>query len=365
MGNGSIDNALARSLKLTPEQVAELRPELSLETPADSTGSGQPGALQPADVVRREMQTLARELLSSIRFYGSQSGAAPVGSVVVSGSLVALPGFLKRLGSDLGMPVSPADPFSRVELGPDFIHPEQSAGLSLPSDSGSRTEMKAVNLLPPDRPSTSTSTGLDSSRKKLLLVCAVVGVLVIAGLATMVWSSGSSLSKKRSELAAIQSQIASTSSATNAATSAAAGTRSSIVIGLVANRLSWDQFLGTLSKVMPENVWLQTLQSTVAGAAATLATNQAAAAAASAPAPTTTTGTSTTRPRLRRRPRRAPSRSPATRTRSRRSHGSAPPRPRSVAHRRQPRVQHAGDGGADTVYQFSVQASVISPEATP
>jgi type IV pilus assembly protein PilM len=128
-GNGSIDNALARSLKLTPEQVDEMRPELSLEPTADAAGSGQPGALQPADVVRREMQTLARELLSSIRFYGSQSGAAPVGSVVVSGSLVALPGFLRRLGADLGMPVSAADPFSRVELAPDFIHPEQSAGL--------------------------------------------------------------------------------------------------------------------------------------------------------------------------------------------------------------------------------------------
>ena len=93
-GNGSIDNALVRSLKLTPEQVDELRPELSLEPSADAAGSGQPGALQPADVVRREMQTLARELLSSIRFYGSQPGAGPVESVVVSGTLVALPGFL-------------------------------------------------------------------------------------------------------------------------------------------------------------------------------------------------------------------------------------------------------------------------------
>jgi type IV pilus assembly protein PilM len=129
-GDGNIDNALARSLKLTPEQVAELRAELTLEPTADSAGFGQPGALQPADVVRREMQTLARELLSSIRFYGSQQpGAAPVTSVVVSGSTVDLPGFLGRLGSDLAMPVSAADPFSRVELAPDFIYPQQSAGL--------------------------------------------------------------------------------------------------------------------------------------------------------------------------------------------------------------------------------------------
>ncbi len=33
---------------------------------------------------------------------------------------------------------------------------------------------------------------------------------------------------------------------------------------LLAQRLAWDQFLGTLSKVMPEDVWLQSLQSTTA-----------------------------------------------------------------------------------------------------
>ena len=151
--------------------------------------------------------------------------------------------------------------------------------------------MKAVNLLPADRRSTNTSAGLDPGRRNLLIVCAVVGVLLIAGLAMMVWSSGSSLSKKRSELASIQARIASTSSATSVAAGAGAGTRKSTVIGLVANRLSWDQFLGTLSKVMPEDVWLQSLQSTTAGAAATLATNQAALAAASAPAATTATTT--------------------------------------------------------------------------
>ena len=92
-----------------PRALARARPQ--------SPGYAQPGGPQPADVVRRELQTLVRELQSSIRFYGSQPGATPVRGLVVSGSLVDLPGFAKRLGSDLWMPVSPADPFSRVELG--------------------------------------------------------------------------------------------------------------------------------------------------------------------------------------------------------------------------------------------------------
>jgi Tfp pilus assembly protein PilN len=227
--------------------------------------------------------------------------------------------------------------------------------------------MKAVNLLPPDRPSTDNSIGLDPARKKLLLVCAGVAVLVIAGLSMMVWSSGSSVSKKRSELASIQAQIASTSSATSAA-AAGTGTRKSTVIGLVANRLSWDQFLGTLSKVMPEDVWLESLQSTTAGAAATLASDQAAAAAAaaSATAATTTTATTTT-------PAPAP---PAATASTFTISGYTYSQP-SVARmmRRLDLVpwltgvtlvsSSKTNVGTDAVIQFSVKASVISPEATP
>ncbi|HEX4518161.1 MAG TPA: pilus assembly protein PilM [Gaiellaceae bacterium] len=127
-GTANVDLALGRALKVEPAGVPEIRSGLSLEPTGEAPAHGQ-GASQPADIVRREMQTLARELLSSIRFYGSQPGATPVQSVVVSGALVDLPGFSRRLSSDLGLPVSSADPFGRVELAPDVIRPEQSGGL--------------------------------------------------------------------------------------------------------------------------------------------------------------------------------------------------------------------------------------------
>ena len=127
-GTANVDLALVRTLKVPAEQAEEIRAGLSLE-PTSEPAQGGFGAVEPADVVRRELQTLARELLSSIRFYGSQPGAAPVQSVVVSGTLVELPGFLRRLSSDLSLPVTSADPFGRVELGPDLVRPEASAGL--------------------------------------------------------------------------------------------------------------------------------------------------------------------------------------------------------------------------------------------
>ncbi len=227
--------------------------------------------------------------------------------------------------------------------------------------------MKAVNLLPADRHSSTASTGLDPNRRNLLIICAVVGALTVVGLSIMVWSSGSSVTQKRNELAAIQSQIATTSSATTLASGT--GTRKSTVIGLVANRLAWDQFLGTLSKVMPEDVWLQSLQSTTAGAAATLAVNQAAAAAAAEPAATTTTTSSdaSTPP-----PAPAPTATPSTFTIS----GYTYSQPSVARMMRRLNLVPWLTGvnlvssskttvGADTVFQFSVQASVISPEATP
>jgi Tfp pilus assembly PilM family ATPase len=79
--------------------------------------------------VRRELQTLLRELVSSIRFYGSQEGAPSVRSLVFAGSLVDVPGLVARLGADLGVSVAAADPLGRVETSNNFVRPEGSAGV--------------------------------------------------------------------------------------------------------------------------------------------------------------------------------------------------------------------------------------------
>src|SRR5207253_844854 len=69
-GTANVDVALCRALKLPAEQALEARQALSLEPAEVGYGSSAPGtALQPADVARRELQTLERELVSSIRFY--------------------------------------------------------------------------------------------------------------------------------------------------------------------------------------------------------------------------------------------------------------------------------------------------------
>ena len=110
----------------------------------------------------------------------------------------------------------------------------------------------------------------------------------------MVWQSNSSVSSKQKQLAALQARVAAGSSQLGAA--ATATDRRATVSGLAGDRLAWDSFLQTLSKVMPEDVWVTSLAGTTAGAAATLAAAQAAAAPATTTGTTTTTTTSTPLP---------------------------------------------------------------------
>jgi Tfp pilus assembly protein PilN len=226
--------------------------------------------------------------------------------------------------------------------------------------------MKAVNLLPANRRSVKrASEGLDPGRRNLLIACGGVGALIVVGLSVMVWSSSSSIGDKKKQLQALQSQIAST--ATDASLATNMGTRKTTVTALVATRLSWDQFLGTLSKVMPEDVWLESLQSTTAGAAANLATAQAAAATAAAARSTTTTTAGSTAPRTA-----APAAVASTFTMT--GYTYSQPSVARMMRRLDDVPWLSGVSlvsssktaiGPSSVFQFTVKAAVISPQGTP
>jgi Tfp pilus assembly protein PilN len=153
--------------------------------------------------------------------------------------------------------------------------------------------MRAVNLLPADRHAKKGSAA-GSNQRTALVACAVAGVALIGGLVFMVWQSNSSVSSKQKQLATLQARIAAGSSQPGAA--ATATDRRATVAGLAGDRLAWDSFLQTVSKVMPEDVWVTSLAGTTAGAAATLAAAQAAAAPLTTTTSTTTPATTTPLP---------------------------------------------------------------------
>jgi Tfp pilus assembly PilM family ATPase len=68
------------------------------------------------DAVRRGVESLARELVSSLTYYQSQPGSLGIGEVVVTGGTARLGGLADELGRLLGVPVRIGDPLGRLEV---------------------------------------------------------------------------------------------------------------------------------------------------------------------------------------------------------------------------------------------------------
>jgi len=65
--------------------------------------------------VKSELQSLVRELLSSLRFYQSQPGSLDIGEILVSGGTVSIPGFVAELERELGVKMIVANPLARLD----------------------------------------------------------------------------------------------------------------------------------------------------------------------------------------------------------------------------------------------------------
>lgn len=150
--------------------------------------------------------------------------------------------------------------------------------------------MKAVNLLPQNR---ERAKGASSTltRHPLALGAGALGAAVVAGLGFLVWNTDAGVSSKQNQLNAVQAQIAAIHTPiTSSSPTTPAGTPSqaAVVTALVDGRLPWDEFLSTLSKVLPENAWLISLQATAAGAGSIASASLTSPGAAAATAPSTT-----------------------------------------------------------------------------
>jgi type IV pilus assembly protein PilM len=130
-GGGTLDVAVARALNLTPSQAEPLKLSLALD------GSVSPSQLSPDEAeaartaIRSEIQTLARELVSSLQFYQSRPESLDIGSILLSGGGSELNGFAAELARAVGVPVELGDPLARVELGRKIQTPTEPGSLAV------------------------------------------------------------------------------------------------------------------------------------------------------------------------------------------------------------------------------------------
>jgi Tfp pilus assembly protein PilN len=151
--------------------------------------------------------------------------------------------------------------------------------------------MRAVNLLPPERRQTATKSPLTPLARRPIFVasgCVVLVVALVMGVLTH--SAGSSVGSKRRQLAKVQQELAAARApkqAISASSLAKASGRRTTIMSLAGRRLSWDAFLGSVARVLPEDVWLVSLVANPAGAAVTTSSSSSTSSSTSTTTPDT------------------------------------------------------------------------------
>jgi type IV pilus assembly protein PilM len=124
-GGQSLTVAVATALEITAEEATPIKHQISLVANAVDAEGADPATLDTArEAVRRELQSFARELVSSLRFYQNQPGSLGIGEVVLTGGTAHLPGFGEELNRLIGVPVRVGDPLSRVAVPKKFRESE-------------------------------------------------------------------------------------------------------------------------------------------------------------------------------------------------------------------------------------------------
>jgi Tfp pilus assembly protein PilN len=127
--------------------------------------------------------------------------------------------------------------------------------------------MRAVNLLPRDETQKSFA-----NNRGVVFAAAGGTALITAGLCTLLFSAGGAIKDRQLVLDSLNAELASlpTASAAAASKDATLGAektaRTGALSSALAERVAWDGVLRQISQVLPEDVWLASLQTSAATA---------------------------------------------------------------------------------------------------
>ena len=169
--------------------------------------------------------------------------------------------------------------------------------------------MQAVNLLPLDaRPGSRwLAAGREASARRVLSGAGITAGVLALSFGGLFIHQRSVVDDRRSALHDVETRLvaAQARAAEVQAAQAASAARLTAFQTVVAQRLAWEDVLRDLSRVLPANVWLQSLNATspsptatAAGAAAPVAASTPAAAPAATPVGFTVTGSADSQVRV-------------------------------------------------------------------
>jgi type IV pilus assembly protein PilM len=127
-GGTTLDVAIARELNCAPSEAEPVKRELTLAAANVPEGLTQEQADRAREAVRRQLQTFARELVSSLQFYQNQPGSLGIGEIVITGGTAHLGGVADELQRLIGVRVAVGDPLMRVKLGKKLREADEQLG---------------------------------------------------------------------------------------------------------------------------------------------------------------------------------------------------------------------------------------------
>jgi type IV pilus assembly protein PilM len=130
-GGHALSVALARALERTPSEVEDVKHALTLDGNEVPEGLTPEQAAAARDALRKQVQSFARELVSSLQFYQNQPGSLGIGEIIITGGTAHLAGLADELQRLIGVRVRVGDPLVRVKLSKKFKEPEQLGSLAV------------------------------------------------------------------------------------------------------------------------------------------------------------------------------------------------------------------------------------------
>ena len=115
-GGNSLDIAIARALDLTPSEADPIKRGLSLGEEGEVPGLDPRAAVAARTAMATELQTFAREIVASLRFYQEQPDSLGIGEILITGGTADCDGLAAELERLIGVPVRIADPLLRVKV---------------------------------------------------------------------------------------------------------------------------------------------------------------------------------------------------------------------------------------------------------
>lgn len=131
-GGGALNVAIARALDLTPGEAEPVKRALSLAGPESLPEGFDDSQLETArEAARKQLQSFARELVSSLQFYQNQPGSLGIGEIVLTGGTTHLPGFAAELERLIGVPARIGDPLARVKVSKKIRESDQTGSFAI------------------------------------------------------------------------------------------------------------------------------------------------------------------------------------------------------------------------------------------